>query len=92
VPVFVPDRTLTEHEVQELNIRLNANIGGEWDWDVLANAFDDNDLREWGMDVPIVAGGEYDDDERDEAELILEKSVRCPHCGEVFVLSNDKNA
>jgi hypothetical protein len=89
VPVYIPDRKLTPKEVQELNIRLNANIGGEWDWDILANAFDDQDLREWGMNVPEVAGEDFADD-RDPADIILEKSVRCPHCGEVFVLSKDK--
>lgn len=49
IDVRVPDRTLTENEVQEYNIRSNKNTG-EWDMDVLANAFDVDELKEWGFD------------------------------------------
>ena len=46
---WVPDRELTEREVEELNIRLNKNTGS-WDFDVLANEFELDDLLEWGFD------------------------------------------
>jgi DNA modification methylase len=36
-------------EEQELNVRLNKNTG-EFDWDMLANHFDQADLIEWGFD------------------------------------------
>lgn len=49
VDCYVPERELTEQECKELNVRLNKNIAGEWDFDILANAFDDNDLLEWGF-------------------------------------------
>lgn len=30
------------------------NVGfGEWDWDILANEWDSEELSEWGVDVPI---------------------------------------
>jgi len=45
---WVPDRELTEREVEELNIRLNKNTG-QWDFDVLANEFELDDLLEWGF-------------------------------------------
>ena len=48
VDVYVPDRTLSEKEVQELNIRLNKNVG-DWDFDMLANAWDPIDLIDWGF-------------------------------------------
>lgn len=48
VDVYVPDKPLTEKEVEELNIRLNRN-NGEWDWDMLGNAWDPHDLVEWGF-------------------------------------------
>ena len=35
VECWVPDRLLTEREVEELNIRLNKNTGS-WDFDTLA--------------------------------------------------------
>jgi ParB family chromosome partitioning protein len=38
---------------KELNIRLNANTG-EWDFDILANQFEDFELAEWGMDIPQI--------------------------------------
>lgn len=45
VPTF---DDLTEQDIDELNIRLNKNQG-EWDWDILANEWDINDLVEWGF-------------------------------------------
>ena len=45
---WVPDRELTEREVEELNIRLNKNTGS-WDFDTLANEFELPDLIEWGF-------------------------------------------
>ena len=48
--VYVPDTPLTEEEVQELNIRLNKNVGN-WDFDVLGNSWDPNDLVDWGFSM-----------------------------------------
>lgn len=39
---------LTEEEERELNVRLNKNHG-EWDWDALANNFDNGELIDWGF-------------------------------------------
>ena len=41
---------LDENDERELNIRLNANTGG-WDWDVLANEWDNQQLEDWGLIV-----------------------------------------
>lgn len=49
IDCYVPDRMLTPKEVQELNIRLNKNIAGEFDFDILANEFELPDLLEWGF-------------------------------------------
>ncbi len=49
IDVRVPGRQLTEKEVQEYNIRSNKNTG-EWDFDLLANQFEVDDLLEWGFD------------------------------------------
>lgn len=48
VDVRVPDRMLSEKEVQEYNIRSNRNTG-EWDFDILSNEFDIDNLKEWGF-------------------------------------------
>lgn len=42
---------LDENDEKELNIRLNANTG-EWDWEMLANEWDDAKLTDWGLDLP----------------------------------------
>ena len=49
VDVRVPDRKLTIDESRELNVRLNKNVAG-WDFDLLANNFDLDDLKEWGFE------------------------------------------
>ncbi len=49
VDVRVPDRLLSPRECEELAIRLNRNQGS-WDWDLLANNFDERDLFDWGFD------------------------------------------
>ena len=42
---------LSIQDEKELNIRLNANTG-QWDFDILANEFEDFDLVEWGLEIP----------------------------------------
>ena len=48
IECWIPDRELSDKEVEELNIRLNKNTGS-WDFDVLANEFELPDLVEWGF-------------------------------------------
>lgn len=52
VDVYVASRSLTAKEQQEVLIRMNANTAGEWNTDTLANIFDQDDLTEWGLDLP----------------------------------------
>ena len=42
---------LTEEQKREFVIKDNAGFG-EWDWDVLANEWDDLPLDDWGLEVP----------------------------------------
>ena len=46
---------LSPKEERELNIRLNKNTG-EWDWDILANNFDVEELVDWGFNQSNLAG------------------------------------
>jgi hypothetical protein len=48
IPVIVTD--LTEDKQREFLIKDNTS-GGEWDWDLLANEWDNEELVEWGLDV-----------------------------------------
>jgi ParB-like chromosome segregation protein Spo0J len=51
VPVIKASE-LTENEQRQFIIKDNVS-GGEWDWDMLANEWDSEQLEEWGLDVPI---------------------------------------
>jgi ParB-like chromosome segregation protein Spo0J len=62
IDVLVPDVLLEEKEFKELNIRLNKNTG-DWDWDMLGNAWDPSDLIEWGFSLKDLHVGEEDDQE-----------------------------
>jgi len=48
IECWIPDRELSDKEVEELNIRLNKNTGS-WDFDALANEFDLGELLDWGF-------------------------------------------
>jgi hypothetical protein len=53
VPVYIMEG-LTQEKERELVIRDNVS-NGHWDWDMLANDnWNEQDLREWGLDVPFV--------------------------------------
>ena len=41
----------TKEEFDKACIVAN-NDGGEWDWDMIANEFDEDLLKDWGMDIP----------------------------------------
>lgn len=50
VNCYVPDKPLTEKQFQELNIRLNKNKAGFFDFDKLANFFETDSLLQWGFE------------------------------------------
>lgn len=71
---WTPDRELTEREVEELNIRLNANTGA-WDVDTLANQFDMGDLKDWGLELP---GFDFGQEPEGEDPGAQEENIRVP--------------
>lgn len=50
VDCYLPERELTEKEFEELNIRLNKNIAGDFDMDLLEDNFNFDDLLDWGFE------------------------------------------
>ena len=50
VPIIFAD-DLTEDEQRQFIIKDNVGFG-EWDWDMLANEWEPEELKEWGLDVP----------------------------------------
>jgi len=85
VAVRVSSRRLTEHERQEMAVRFRRNVG-EFDFDILANVFEVDDLIKWGFDDSELVGyilpedwEEYDERISDDVEM-----VTCPECGHTF--------
>ncbi len=49
IPIIIAD--LTEEQEREFIIKDNIS-GGEWDWNLLANEWDTDQLTGWGLDMP----------------------------------------
>lgn len=49
IPVIITD--LSEEKQREFLIKDNTS-GGEWDWEMLTNEWDSEELEEWGLDLP----------------------------------------
>ena len=57
---IVKAENLTEEQKQEFIVKDNVGFG-EWDWDMLANEWDVDNLDEWGLDVPKILDSSEDD-------------------------------
>jgi hypothetical protein len=58
-------------EVKQKQFIIKDNVGfGEWDWDMLANEWDEQDLGDWGLDV--WQGHSINDMSEDELDLTEE--------------------
>jgi site-specific DNA-methyltransferase (adenine-specific) len=67
VPIIYVD-DLTEEQQREFIIKDNVS-GGEWDWDMLANEWDTEELDAWGLDVPDMNQEDESEVEDDNFEL-----------------------
>tara|TARA_R110000782_G_scaffold79933_3_gene158483 strand:+ start:126 stop:722 length:597 start_codon:yes stop_codon:yes gene_type:complete len=50
VPIIFAD-SLTPEQEREFIIKDNSSFG-EWDWDILGNEWDTENLQDWGIDIP----------------------------------------
>jgi DNA modification methylase len=66
VPIIVTE--LSEEKQREFLIKDNTS-GGEWDWEVLANEWNAQELEEWGLDVPDLEIPEILEAEEDDYEM-----------------------
>jgi len=72
----------------------NADGYGEWDYEILANQYDDLPLVDWGVDIPKswgapqegVGGGEPLEQEIEKPQIIA-----CPKCGHEFSVMRENN-
>lgn len=81
IDVRVPNRQLSFDEAREYLIRSNKNTG-DWDWDLLSQDFEVEELKQWGFeDKDLHDGISIKNDE--------EKEV-CLSCGQKIKKSTDK--
>ena len=58
----VASRPLTEKEREKLTVFLHKGAAGEWDWDILANEFEFDELVEWGFSEKELTGLDFGGD------------------------------
>jgi DNA modification methylase len=67
IPIIKAEN-LTEEQEREFLIKDNVGFG-EWDWDALANDWDADELKDWGMDLPGDFNPELLEAEEDDFEV-----------------------
>lgn len=70
---------LTPEEMEKF-VLLDNNNFGEWDYDILANQYDNDILGELGIDIPVYDSAEEEVKEK-EVDESLECKNECPKCG-----------
>lgn len=74
VPVKIVD--WPEDKQREFVIKDNVS-GGEWDYDMLANQYEVEELTAWGLDLPELTETEPDDNDLDlDEKKIIEVSLQ----------------
>lgn len=67
--------SLTEDEKKQFIIADNAHYG-DWDWDKLANDWDDSLLAEWGVNIPLMTTlDELDEDVEEDQKGTFPLSI-----------------
>ena len=78
IPIMIAD-SLDEAKQKEFIVKDNVGFG-EWDWDVLANEWNVEELAHWGLDLPLDFGTEteleaeeddYEQPETIETDIVL---------------------
>jgi len=65
------------NEQQQKEFIVKDNVGyGEWDWDDLANNWDEQLLTEWGLDLPNFTNKDIKEKEDNTIDVLT-----CPNCG-----------
>ena len=84
---YAPSRKLTLKEIKELNVRLNKNVAGEWDFDILANEFELEDLKEWGFEEKELDLSLWNDIPEEKLDEVPEPpKVAVSKLGDLFLL------
>jgi DNA modification methylase len=67
IPIIYAD-DLTEDQQRQFIIKDNVGFG-EWDWEMIANEWDAEQLDEWGLDVPDFSPNEILEAEEDDYQI-----------------------
>jgi len=84
VPVVIA-KGLTKEQQQEFIIKDNVGFG-EWDWDDLANNWDEANLKLWGLDFPIFNDVEIGDEQ--DTQVFVKVSIEATN--DTFIEMNEK--
>lgn len=77
-------------EEKQREFIIKDNLGyGEWDWDMLANEWNEEELQEWGMDIPAL---EQIDNLEDGEEIELPQSVQLEPPMEYILVMAEPNS
>jgi ParB-like chromosome segregation protein Spo0J len=72
----------SEQKQNEFIIKDNVGFG-EWEWEMVANEWDEIELKDWGLDLPVFKNDiDFDNITSNEDRNIDKpsKSVTCPKC------------
>ena len=79
---------LTEEQQRQFIIKDNAGFG-EWDWDMLANEWDTDEIEKWGLDLPISM---QIDEIEDGEEIELPQSIQLEPAREYIMILAEPNS
>lgn len=73
LPTDTPTEKLCEYLIKD------NNPFGDYDWDILANEWDDMPLQDWGVDMP-----DFSEPKEEKPKEAKSKETTCPICGATF--------
>lgn len=73
------DVSLNSHKGREMALADNATaaVDLEWDKEAIADEFDEDEAKSWGVDI------DWNDVEEDEELGVEKKLLKCPVCGHI---------
>ena len=85
---YIKAKDLTEEQKKEFIIKDNVWFG-EWDFDLLSNNFEIEDLTDWGLDVPwfdedIDFDNINSNEDRENTKKV--QNIICPKCSHPFTI------
>lgn len=82
---IVQAKDLTEQQKNEFIVKDNVGFG-EWDWDILANEWNAEELLEWGLEVWQDPDIDFDDITSNENRETKDNTttITCPQCHTTF--------